>query len=70
MIQTIICSIILIVVGILLLLFPHTIFELTQSWKYASVTDPSKLYLISTRIGGIILMGVGAVCIVVIVLIM
>lgn len=65
MMSIIICSIILIIVGILLLKFPDAAYELTQSWKNASSTEPSNLWLISTRIGGIVCVAIGVVCLIV-----
>ena len=56
-----ILSIILIAVGITMLIRPKIFFELTESWKSSISSGPSKLYLFSTRFGGVmcILAGVG-----------
>ena len=53
-------SIFILIMGIVMLLFPEFIYEITESWKSYSAGEPSKLYIISTRIGGgcFILVGV------------
>lgn len=55
----IIIGIILIFVGALLLFNPKAVFYITESWKSYSSSEPSNLYLISTRIGGAIMCLVG-----------
>ncbi|WP_159881906.1 DUF6199 family natural product biosynthesis protein [Paenibacillus puerhi] len=40
--------------GLLMLLRPQALWALTESWKSADATEPSDLYLWSTRFGGII----------------
>ena len=47
-------SIIFIIGGIFIAIFPQGWFELTQSWKSYSTPEPSNLYLILTRISGIV----------------
>lgn len=56
-----ILSIILIAAGITMLIRPKIFFELTESWKSNTSREPSKLYLFSTRFGGVmcLLAGVG-----------
>ena len=38
--------------GFVMLCFPQLIFDLTETWKHSSLTEPSRLWLLSTRIGG------------------
>ena len=45
-------SIFVMIMGIVLLLFPEFVYEVTESWKSYSAGEPSKLYIISTRVGG------------------
>ena len=45
--------------------FPEFIYEITESWKSYSMGDPSDLYKISTRVGGIAFILVGVACFVV-----
>ena len=43
--------IVVFIIGLLLLVFPKHIWEITESWKSYDATEPSDLYIISTRIG-------------------
>lgn len=52
-------GIVLILVGLLLLLSPQTWFDLTESWKHSSAAEPSKLWILSTRFGGVMCILVG-----------
>lgn len=54
-----IMGILFILVGALLLLKPKLLFDLTESWKNNASSDPSKLYLLSTRFGGVVILGIG-----------
>lgn len=54
-----ILSIVLILCGLLLLVSPRTWFDLTESWKHSSACEPSKLWLLSTRFGGVMCTLVG-----------
>ena len=45
-------GIFLLLAGVLMLCFPGVIYELTESWKSNASGEPSGLYRISTRIGG------------------
>ncbi|WP_326054903.1 DUF6199 family natural product biosynthesis protein [Paenibacillus chitinolyticus] len=56
---------VLIAVGLLMLLAPGTIWTVKESWKSNDGTEPSDLYLLSTRLGGGVLLLVGIACIVV-----
>lgn len=54
-------GIILIVVGIVMIGYPDIIYEIAESWKSNCPGDPSNLYKLSIRIGGIIVFVVGIV---------
>ncbi len=43
----------LIAAGIAMLIKPRLVFELTESWKHDGGTEPSNLFLFSTRFGGV-----------------
>ncbi len=45
-------GIICILVGLFMLIYPNTFYEITQSWKNDSAGEPSKLFIVSTRLGG------------------
>ena len=49
----ILIGIIFIIIGIVMLISPKTIFQITESWKSISDDEPSALYNVSTRVGGI-----------------
>ena len=61
----ILMGIILFCVGLVMLISPKTFFEITESWKSGSndVREPSGLYIVSTRIGGVAFSVVGLACI-------
>ena len=46
-------SIFVLIAGVLMLCFPNTVYDMTESWKSYASSEPSDLYLIHTRIGGI-----------------
>ncbi len=48
----IIGGILCILMGLLMLISPNTFYEITESWKSHSAGEPSKLFIISTRLGG------------------
>ena len=58
-------GIILIVWGFVMVRFPDIVYELTQSWKNYSSGEPSDLYRLSTRFGGVmcILAGICGLCV-------
>lgn len=60
-----ILGIVLLALGLLMVLRPQVFFELTESWKSSSAGEPSKLYLFSTRFGGVLFIAVGIASIVV-----
>lgn len=47
--------------GLFMCLSPYKFWELFESWKSTRNAEPSKRYLVETRLGGIICMIVGAV---------
>jgi hypothetical protein len=56
-------SVLLVVLGLMMLFKPSIIWTITESWKSIDATEPSDLYVKSTRFGGIIvtLAGLGGV---------
>jgi hypothetical protein len=40
--------------GLLMIIRPHLIWAITESWKSNDATEPSDLYVWSTRCGGIL----------------
>ena len=52
-------SIVMLVIGTCMLLRPDVIYQLTESWKSNFSDDPSRLYIISTRFGGVMFLLVG-----------
>ncbi|WP_449537643.1 DUF6199 family natural product biosynthesis protein [Ferdinandcohnia sp. Marseille-Q9671] len=56
-------GIFLLIVGVVLLLKPSLVWTLTESWKTEDGTEPSSLYIWSTRFGGVmcICVGVGVI---------
>lgn len=46
-------------IGFIMLINPKFIFELTESWKNNSDSEPSDLYIFNTRFGGIIVLIIG-----------
>lgn len=53
-------SIILLIIGIIMLFCPGIIYELTEKWKSNTSAEPSGLYRLHIRIGGIVCTLVGA----------
>ena len=56
-------SLLCIVAGLAMLLNPELVFELSESWKLDSGAEPSRLFILSTRFGGVmcVLAGIGGV---------
>jgi hypothetical protein len=54
-----IIGIIFIAVGIFSIKEPEMIYELLESWKSYAIGEPSKYYIVTTRIGGAIVIVVG-----------
>ncbi|EGL13379.1 hypothetical protein HMPREF9413_4872 [Paenibacillus sp. HGF7] len=55
----------LIAVGLLMLLAPGAVWTVKESWKSNDGTEPSDLYILSTRMGGGIFLLIGIAGIVV-----
>ena len=56
----------LIAIGVVMLVKPQLVFELTESWKHDSgAAEPSKPWLFSTRFGGVMCVLAGIVGIIV-----
>jgi hypothetical protein len=54
-----IMGILMIAAGIFSIAEPEMIYELFESWKSYAIGEPSKFYIITTRIGGVISIGLG-----------
>lgn len=54
-----ILGIIFILIGLLMVVFPEFIYELQESFRSDMIGTPSKLYIISTRFGGVMFILVG-----------
>lgn len=52
-------SILLLIAGVVMLVFPEFVYEITESWKSYSAGEPSKLYIIHVRVGGVCFVAVG-----------
>ena len=52
-------SIFVLLTGVVMLFFPQFIYEVAESWKSYSAGKPSRLYIISTRFGGVCCLLVG-----------
>ncbi len=60
----ILIGIIFIAIGVVMLVRPETVFQITESWKSSTNNEPSNLYIASTRIGGIAFLIIGAASII------
>lgn len=60
-----ILGIVFLALGLLMVLRPQVLFELVESWKSDSLGEPSRMYLLSTRFGGVLVAAVGIASIVV-----
>lgn len=58
-----VAGVFLILLGLLMLFKPPIIWSITESWKSNDATEPSNLYLWSTRFGGVMctLAGLGSI---------
>ena len=59
----IVFAIVILIAGILLMAAPKLVYEITQSWKSNSDSEPSNYYMILSRVQGVILTIVGIVLI-------
>lgn len=58
----ILLGILLTIVGIVMIVNPQFVYEITQSWKNSGNSEPSEMYICLTRLGGGVLIIVGIVC--------
>ena len=58
-----IAGVLLIAMGAVMLAKPRLVFELAERWKHDGGAEPSELWILSTRIGGVmcVLAGIGGV---------
>jgi hypothetical protein len=56
-------AILLTLFGLLMLVRPTVFWAITESWKSNDATEPSDMYILSTRFGGVMctLIGVGVI---------
>ncbi len=52
-------SVFLLIAGLLMLCFPEVIYSITESWKSNASSEPSDLYKLEIRVGGIVFSLVG-----------
>lgn len=52
-------SIIFVGIGIIMLINPEIIFRISESWKNDTYSEPSKIYIISTKFGGCMFLIIG-----------
>lgn len=64
MVWNMIWGIVFIVIGVFAFLKPELIWKLTEQWKSSYADEPSELYRISTRLGGVIFAGIGIAAVV------
>lgn len=57
----ILLAVIIAVVGVVMIVKPKLIYEITESWKNNSGSEPSEAYLLWTRLSGIVCLLVGVV---------
>jgi len=61
----IILGIVFICIGFIMLIKPQIVFHITEDWKSDNNNEPSNLYIISTRFGGVMVLIVGLLAIVI-----
>lgn len=54
-------AVVFLFIGLFLFLRPDLFWKLTEQWKSYSADEPSKLYRISTKVGGALLAAFGIV---------
>lgn len=62
MILYILVGIAFLVIGLVMVVSPSTVFQITESWKNDKASEPSKLFRISTRVGGCFFIIIGIAC--------
>ncbi|WP_284641703.1 DUF6199 family natural product biosynthesis protein [Paenibacillus silviterrae] len=53
-------GVLLVLIGLLMMVKPSVLWAVTESWKSGDATEPSVLYLWSTRLGGALMTVAGA----------
>lgn len=61
----ILLSIFVFLAGLFMAISPGSVWMISESWKSNDATEPSDAYLISTRIGGMIMASAGILCLIV-----
>ncbi len=61
----ILIGILFIVLGLVMLVSPKTVFEIVESWKGSNYNEPSALYCASIRVGGGFYLIIGIACIII-----
>jgi hypothetical protein len=56
----VIIAVLLTLFGLLMLVRPAVIWTITESWKSNDATEPSDMYILSTRFGGVMCTLAGA----------
>lgn len=56
-----IISLVFIIIGLMMIISHKTIHEIIESWKNSAPGEPSKLFEMSTRFGGVMLVGIAAI---------
>ena len=56
-----IISLVFIIIGLMMIISHKTIHEIIESWKNSALGEPSKLFEMSTRFGGVMLVGIAAI---------
>ena len=64
MVWSMIWGIVFIAIGVFAFLKPEVIWKLTEQWKSSYADEPSELYRFSTKLGGVILVGIGIAAVV------
>ena len=58
-----IMGVVMILVGFFMIFKAEMFWKITESWKSHSSIEPSSLYKWSTRLGGLIVLGIGVVAV-------
>ena len=64
MIGYVVLSVLVCIIGLFMLVAPNAYYRETQSWKQNKPTEPSRAYIVITRISGGIILLAGVGCIV------
>ncbi len=58
-------GVVFLILGFLMIFEPKVFFNITQGWKNNSDTDPSSIFILSTRFGGIMFVIAGIVAVII-----